>query len=253
LERRRQPSIEIWISLRGGFTVTEKRRHFLSSDQRAACLSFLMTGYRESNNGNFATIYRMESDYAGSHWDRMYEQGLPSQNPDAFFVTAFDSFVTSSFPLGGNALDVAGGLGRHGLFLAQRKWKVTTVDISKVAIRTLGQKAQQLGVTLDMFALDAKDYLFASDQFDLIVMFYHFDRELTSKVLSSLKPGGILICKSYVMWTSYEGTVPRDLQPLKKGELVSMLPGLQVLHHRERPVRDRGVVEYVGRMVLDDE
>jgi SAM-dependent methyltransferase len=196
----------------------------------------------------------MGNDYAGSHWDRKYERGLPSlEHPDPFFVTAFDSFVTSAFPLGGNALDVAGGLGRHALFLAQRKWKVTTVDISQVAIRTLGQKAQQLGVTLDMFALDAKDYLFASNQFDLIVMFYHFDRGLTSKVLSSLKPGGVLVCKSYMMWTRYEGTAPRNLQPLKNGELLSMLPGLQVLHHQERPVRNHGVVEYVGRMVLDDE
>jgi SAM-dependent methyltransferase len=205
-------------------------------------------------NGIGATMYLMENDYAGSHWDRKYEQGLPPlENPDPFFVTAFDSFVTSSFPLGGNALDLAAGLGRHTLFLAQRKWKVTTVDISEVAIRKIGQKAQQLGVTLDMFTLDAKHYLFASNQFDLIVMFYHFDRDLASKVLFSLKPGGLLICKSNMMWTSYEGTAPRNLQPLKNGELLSMLPGLQVLHHQERPVRGRGVVEYVGRMVLDDE
>jgi hypothetical protein len=26
-----------------------------------------------------------------------------------------------------------------------------------------------------------------------------------------------------------------------------MLPGLRVMHHQERPVRDRGVVEYVGK------
>ncbi len=194
----------------------------------------------------------MESDHAGSHWDRKYERGVPSlENPDPFFVTAFDSFVTNAFPLGGNALDLAAGLGRHALFLAQRKWKVTTVDISKVAIRTLGQKAQQLNVILDMFALDAKDYLFPSNQFDLVVMFYHFDRDLLSKVLSSLKPGGLLICKSYMIWLSYDGTAPRNLQPLKNGELLSMLPGLQVLHHKERPVRDHGVVEYVGRMVLE--
>jgi hypothetical protein len=33
---------------------------------------------------------------------------------------------------------------------------------------------------------------------------------------------------------------------LEKNEILSMLPELQVLIHRERPVRDRGVVEYVG-------
>ena len=123
----------------------------------------------------------------------------------------------------------------------------TAVDISVVAIRMLTQKARQLDLSMDMFAMDAREYLFAPDHFDLIVMFYHFDRDTVSGVLSTLKPGGLLICKSSVIWKSNEGATPLNLRPLEGGEILSRLPGLQLLHHSERPVRDRGVVEYVGQ------
>ena len=70
------------------------------------------------------------------------------------------------------------------------------MDISEVAIRKLDQKARQLDLTLDLFALDAREYQFKPACFDLIVMFCHFDRASCPSVLSTLKPGDLLICKS---------------------------------------------------------
>jgi SAM-dependent methyltransferase len=190
----------------------------------------------------------MAPDEPRSHWDLKYQQGLPSlEKPDPFFLNAFDQFVADSFPNGGMALDLAGGIGRHALWLAKRKWQVTVVDISEVAIRKLDQKAQLLGLTLDLIALDAKDYPLRPNCFDLIVMFYHFDRDICPRVLSTLKPGGFVICKSGVCWGSYEGAAPANLRPLAKSEILSLLPELLLLHHQERRVRERGVVEYVGK------
>jgi SAM-dependent methyltransferase len=183
-----------------------------------------------------------------THWDLKYEQGLPSlEKPDPFFLSAFDQFVANSFPNGVTALDLAGGIGRHALWLARRNWQVTVVDISEVAIRKLGQNAQRFDLPLNLLALDAREYAFEPASFDLVVMFYHLDRDICPKVLSTLKPGGFLICKSSVCWNSYEGMAPANIQPLAKGEILSLFPELPVLHHQERPVRDRGVAEYVGR------
>ena len=120
------------------------------------------------------------------------------------------------------------------------------MDISEVAIRKLEQKAQQLDLTSELLALDINEYPFQSARFDLIVMFYHFDRDICPRVVSTLKPGGILICKSSLSWDSYEGAAP-VIRPSARGEILSMLPGLEVMHHQERPVLDRGVVEYVGK------
>jgi tellurite methyltransferase len=96
----------------------------------------------------------MTFDERRSHWDLKYEQGLPSlEKPDPFYLAAFAQFVADQFPNSGTALDLAGGIGRHALWLAKRNWQVTVVDISAVAIRKLGQKAQQLDLTLDLFTL----------------------------------------------------------------------------------------------------
>jgi SAM-dependent methyltransferase len=191
----------------------------------------------------------MPSNEPRSHWDLKYEQGLPSlEKPDPFFLSAFDQLVADSFTHGGTALDLAGGIGRHALWLAKRSWQVTVVDISAVAIRKLGQRAQQLDVTLNLLAQDVREYSFEPARFDLIVMFYHFDRDICPRVLSTLKPGGFLICKSSACWDHpYEGIAPVNLRPLAKSEILSLLPAVSALHHQERPVRDRGVVEYVGK------
>jgi tellurite methyltransferase len=114
----------------------------------------------------------MSLDEQSSHWDLKYEQGLPSlEEPDPFYLSAVDQFVAEQFPNGGTAIDLAGGIGRHALWLAKRNWQVTVVDISEVAIRKLDQKARQLDLTLDLFALDAKEYPFKPAYFDLIVVF----------------------------------------------------------------------------------
>jgi len=190
----------------------------------------------------------MKSDKQRSHWDLKYEQGLPSlEKPDPFYLSAFARFVADRFPSGGVALDLAGGIGRHALWLARRDWQVTVVDISEVAIHKLNQKAQQLDLALDLFALDAAEYQFEPARFDLIVVFYHFDRGICPGILSTLKPGGFLICKSSLTWGSYEGAAPDNNRPLARNEILLMVPGLEVMHHQERPVHNRGVVEYVGK------
>ena len=110
----------------------------------------------------------MALDEQRSLWDAKYEHGLPSlEKPDPFFLSAFDQFVADSFPNGGTALDLGGGIGRHALWLAKRNWQVTVVDISEVAIRKLDQKARQLDLMLDLFALDAREYQFKPTCFDL--------------------------------------------------------------------------------------
>ena len=183
-----------------------------------------------------------------ARWDIKYEQGLPSlTEPDPFFISAYERFVNPSLPKPGVALDLAGGLGRHALWLASRSWQVTVVDVSDVAIGKLRQAAVELNVNVDLFVGDAAEYKFEPARFDLIVLFYHLDRSLFSKIVSALKPGGLLICKMSLRWDSGESLTTAITNPLHRNELPSLVPDLDVLHHEERPVRDRGVVEFVGR------
>jgi SAM-dependent methyltransferase len=188
----------------------------------------------------------MNSEEQRARWDLKYEQGLPSlTEPDPFFISAYERFVDPSFPPASVALDLAGGLGRHALWLARRRWQVTVVDLSDVAIGKLSQAALELNVELELLVGDTSEYKFEPTRFDLIVLFYHLDRSLFPKIVSALKPGGLLISKMSLRWDS-DGTAA-STSPLHRDELPSLVTELRVLHHEERPVRDRGVVEFVGR------
>jgi len=190
----------------------------------------------------------MNSEEQRAHWDLKYEQGLPSlTEPDPFFISAYEKFVAQSSPQAGTALDLAGGVGRHALWLARRNWQVTVVDVSDVAIRKLNQAALEHKVKLDLLVGDASDYKFEPAHFDLILLFYHLDRSLFPKIVYALKPGGLLICKMSLRWKSDGMSTAAGTGPLEKNELPTLVPDLHILHHRERPVRDRGVAEFVGR------
>jgi len=100
--------------------------------------------------------------------------------------------VEPSFASPGVALDLACGLGRHALWLANRSWRVRGVDLSEVAIGKLNQAAHRLNVNLDLLVGDASEYKFGPARFDLIVLFYHTDRNLFPKLVSALTPSGLL-------------------------------------------------------------
>jgi SAM-dependent methyltransferase len=192
--------------------------------------------------------YRMNSEEQRAHWDLKYEQGLTSlTQPDPFFISAYGQFVDQSFPHAGVALDLACGLGRHALWLASRQWRVSGVDLSDVAIGKLSRAAFELSVNLDLFRGDAAEYKFEPARFDLIVLFYHLDRSLFPKIVSALKPSGLLICKMSLQWGSDGRFATVSANPLGRNELPSLVRGLHVLYQEERPVSGRGVVEFVGR------
>jgi SAM-dependent methyltransferase len=184
----------------------------------------------------------------GGLWDRKYEEGLPSlTTPDPYFVSAYERLVDRSFPNAGMALDLAAGLGRHSLWLADRGWQVSAVDISEVATGKLSQAASQFDRKIHTDVIDAAKYEFGPTRFDLILLFYHLDRALFPKIVSALNPGGWFICKMALHWGPEIKSEKANLRPLERNEILSLVPGLHVLDHRERPVRDRGVVEFAGR------
>jgi hypothetical protein len=75
----------------------------------------------------------MKTKEPRSHWDPKYQEEMASlTKPDPFFLSAYKQFVEDSFPNARAVLGLAGGLGRHALWLASRGWGVSVVDISEV-------------------------------------------------------------------------------------------------------------------------
>src|SRR5437016_4037883 len=78
-------------------------------------------------------------------WNKKYSEGShTSLDPAPFLLSAWSEFLKDVAP--GKALDVAGGVGRHALWLAERGWQVKLVDISEIGIQIAQANACNLHI-----------------------------------------------------------------------------------------------------------
>ncbi|HEX4604037.1 MAG TPA: methyltransferase domain-containing protein [Candidatus Angelobacter sp.] len=184
-----------------------------------------------------------------TRWDKKHsERANSSFDPDPFLVKAYDEFLSGARPA--TALDVAGGAGRHAIWLAGRGWNVTLIDISEVGLRQAEENARQnaaMGsIVTKLQDLNAMQDL-GREQYDLVVVFSFLQRELFPALLAAIKPGGHVIYKTFTTDQLPFGVGPSDprflLQP---NELLRAFQSMRILHYHETSQR-KGVAELVAR------
>jgi SAM-dependent methyltransferase len=182
-------------------------------------------------------------------WNQKHrERTHSSLTPDPLLVSAYDEFLSATSP--GRALDIAGGVGRHAICLAERGWQVKLLDISDVAIEQAQENAKQ-SKTESLIVTEIQDLdgsqNFGSEQYDLILGFYFLQRKLFPALISALKPGGHLIYKTYTTDNLKFGKGPsHPMFLLEPNELLRAFSLMRVLHYHET-VREKGVAELVAR------
>lgn len=180
-------------------------------------------------------------------WNAKYAAGShTSLKPDPFLLQAHEDYVLPFLPPRGAVLDVGGGVGRHALFYAKRGWKATLLDVSENGIELARKNARRRRVRMEVVLADLKRFNLRQLPacFDLILVFFYLERKLFPALIDILKPGGVLIYKTYLQGTQKGPTHPLHL--LKPNELLRAFPELHVLHYRET-VGDSRVAEFVGR------
>ena len=185
-----------------------------------------------------------------SLWNKKYSEGSHSSlEPDPLLVNAYSEFLQDTTP--GKALDVAGGVGRHALWLAERGWQIKLVDVSEAGIELARQNARQRNAEIEAQVLDlnhAPDL--GRDQYDLVMVFFYLQRELFPALIAALKPGGFLIYKTYsTEQRKFSGGPTHPLHLLEPNELLRAFSSLRVLHYRET-VKEKGVAELVAQKPL---
>lgn len=180
-------------------------------------------------------------------WNQRYNEGPHGpKEPDPFLLEAYREYVEPKFARPGTALDLAGGTGRHGLWLAERRWQVTMLDVSQVGIERAQQGARQCGLQVEFVVADLLEYDLGSARFDLVLGFFYLERELFAKIARALRPGGLVVYKTYTVDQLAFGRGPKHpMHLLKHNELLHAFPGFRVLHYRET-LRERGVAELVA-------
>ena len=182
-------------------------------------------------------------------WDRRFiETPGKWRDPEPFLVLAYERFVAPAFPNGGGALDIAGGMGRHALYLAERGWRVTLVDISGIGVEQARRTAEQRSLSLTAVQIDVTEMRLEKQAFDLIIVFNFLERSLLPHISDAVKPGGLLIYKTYTVEQLKLGTGgPSDPARLwQPGELRMAFPDFEVLHYRES-IAEKAIAELVAR------
>ncbi len=153
----------------------------------------------------------------------------------------------------GKALVLAMGEGRNAVYLAQKGFSVTGVDISEVAIEKCNKLAAERGATVNTVIADLTNYEMGKSQYDLITNFYYYDKTLFPKVIDALKPGGIFIFEQFSIDHTKHGARfgPRNPDYLvKSNELLDIFKSLRILYYEDTVVElDEGMHKGIAAVV----
>jgi SAM-dependent methyltransferase len=167
-----------------------------------------------------------------TYWDERNREGTAG---------APEPSVVEMLPLlpRGRTLDIAAGLGRNAIALAEAGMRVIAADYSAPAAQALRQTASERGLTIEPVIADIEDgWPFRRASFDLAVNINFLNRAMVPRLIEALKPEGVLLFDTFLIDQAEFGH-PRDPAfILRHYELREMLSGMELLRYRE------GIVTY---------
>jgi tellurite methyltransferase len=171
-------------------------------------------------------------------WNEKYRKASASPDlmiPDPFLLRAFSEYILPAFPRGGSALDLAGGAGRHAIWLATQGWEVTLMDISETGVEQARQKAGSLATHIHFVVDDLTHFKATQTRFEMVLVFFYLERKILAEMVKALRPGGLLLYKTYTLArTKRPGGPKNPAHLLRPGELLQLADGLRVLYCEEQ-------------------
>jgi SAM-dependent methyltransferase len=169
------------------------------------------------------------SDTDRQRWEARYqEQGVRVREPSGL-ITALDDLL----PRSGRALDLAGGTGRHALWLARRGLDVTLADIAPTALTLAADEARAAGLALATVVGDVESDGLPAGPWDLILTCHYLHRPLFEQFPEALAPGGWLVVVHPTRTNLERHAQPGPRFLLDDGELPGLVPNLTVVRYEE--------------------
>jgi len=134
----------------------------------------------------------LESD--AERWDRKYlnKQHVIDLKPDPLLIRHAGLFNPNDI-----VIDLACGGGRHAIYLSSLGCISVAIDCSRRAIDRCKKVAGETGLPIHAFIADLDCYRFAPQCADAVICFNYLNRKLIDNVCTALKPGGIVIFKTF--------------------------------------------------------
>jgi len=165
-------------------------------------------------------------------WNERY-RGAEAGPPSSFLMD-----LDHLLPRSGSALDVAGGSGRHALWLAELGLDVTLVDVSDIGLELAVAEARRRGVGVDALQRDLESRGLPPGPWDVIVCFHYFHRPLFASFGDVLAPAGLLICEIATVRNLERHDRPPRPYLVEEGELRASVGGLDIVSYGEGWVDD---------------
>ena len=163
-------------------------------------------------------------------WEQRYRNGEHTiKEPSPLLRTAIASLKP------GRALDIACGVGRHAIFLAEHGWHATAVDSSRVGIEILQQRARGAGVFVEarVADLESGEFYIEPGTYDLVCVFYYLQRDLFSPIRAGVKRGGTVVAAIHLNDGKEDAKPANPAFLLERGELRQLFADWEITYYRE--------------------
>jgi SAM-dependent methyltransferase len=176
-------------------------------------------------------------------WESKYSapEHIPDQEPSAWLKNNAEHLAVN-----GKALDLAMGEGRNAVFLAQRGYDVTGVEIAAAAIGKAEALARQHNVRIATVQADLDDYAIEENAYDLILCFNFLDRRLFPGIRRGLKPGGLLFYETFSIDHLKYSRFKKDWV-LEHNELLRAFGDWRILKYEETDRPDKACASLLAR------
>ena len=173
------------------------------------------------------------------HWDDKWaaygSQPMPAVNR---LLLRYENRLGS-----GEALDLACGLGQNAIWLAERGYHVTGMDISPLALERAHGEAQERGLKIEFVAVDFDHFSLAQMAYDMVTVFRFLDRRLFPAIEEALRPGGWLFYETFNVKRLNSGKAMQRDFLLEADELAAAFARLEVVEAND----DDEMSYFVGR------
>ncbi len=160
-------------------------------------------------------------------WNEKYKKNEPLRDEPSEIVRQFFHLAKP-----GKALDIAAGLGRNAIFLAEKGFSVDAIDISDVAIERLKKldnpKINPVLADLDFYQIKENSY-------DLIININFLNRRLFPLIKEALKPGGVLIFETFLL--DENSPIKTKDYLLRKNELIHCFIDMRIVFYQEKTTK----------------
>lgn len=180
-----------------------------------------------------------------SNWDERYKNGFydGEDEPKELLLKFWQTIPK------GNVIDIAMGIGKDAMFLADRGFNVFGIEMSIEAIKIAKQRSIKNNISI--IRGNAGCLPFKENTAKGIVVFYFLLRDFMKDIEKILQKGGVIIYETFL---KRQNKIDRKRNPdflLDNGELISYFSDFEILFYEETLLtikgKKRAIARFVGR------